>query len=132
MSRPILPDAVWSLIEPLLPAYPPSARGGRPRISNRQALTGILFVLRTGAAWEDLPTELNCGSGMSCWRYLRDWQGDGTWDRIHAVLLERLDRAGRIDWSRAAVDSSSVRAVFGGSIPARTPRTEGRAARSTT
>ena len=132
MSRPILPDAVWSLIEPLLPAYPPSAKGGRPRISGRQALTGILFVLRTGAAWEDLPTELSCGSGMSCWRYLRDWQLDGTWDRIHAVLLERLDRAGRIDWSRAAVDSSSVRAAFGGSIPARTPRIGAKVAPSTT
>ncbi len=132
MSRPILPDAVWELIEPLLPAHPPSAKGGRPRISNRQALTGILFVLRTGAAWEDLPTELNCGSGMSCGRYLRDWQEDGTWDRIHAVLLERLDRAGRIDWSRAAVDSSSVRAVWGGSRPARTPRTAAKVAPSTT
>lgn len=132
MSRPILPDAVWDLIEPLPPAYPPSARGGRPRIPNRQALTGILFVLRTGAAWEDLPTELNCGSGMSCWRYLRDWQEDGTWDRAHAALLERLDRAGRIDWSRAAVDSSSVRAVFGGVTPARTPRTGERAGASTT
>ena len=132
MSRPILPDAVWSLIEPLLPAAPPSPKGGRPRLAPRQALTGILFVLRTGAAWEDLPTELRCGSGMSCWRYLRDWQLDGTWDRIHAVLLERLDRAGRIDWSRAAVDSSSVRAVFGGSIPARAPRTGARMAPSTT
>ena len=132
MSRPILPDDLWLLLEPLLPRPAASPRGGRPRIGNRQALTGILFVLKTGSAWEDLPTELNCGSGMSCWRYLRDWQLDGTWDRIHAVLLERLDRAGQIDWSRAAVDSSSVRAVFGGSTPAPTPRTGPKTARSTT
>jgi transposase len=114
MSRPILPEPVWQLIEPLLPVYERSAKGGRPRITNRQALTGILFILKTGMAWEDLPTELNCGAGMSCWRYLRDWQLDGTWDTIHRVLLEQLDRAGQIDWTRAAVDSSSVRAVFGG------------------
>ena len=132
MSRPILPDAVWLLVEPLLPRHAPSVKGGRPRITPRQALTGILFVLETGSAWEDLPTELNCGSGMSCWRYLRDWQIDGTWDRLHAALLERLDRAGRIDWSRAAVDSSSVRAVFGGSIRGPTPPTGPKKARNTT
>ncbi len=132
MSRPIPPDAVWHLVEPLLPVSPPSPKGGRPRLSPRRALTGILFVRRTGAAWEDRPTELNCGSGMSCGRYLRDWQLDGTGDRIHAVLLDRLDRAGRIDWSRAAGDASSVRAVWGGPTPARTPRTGARAAPSPT
>lgn len=132
MSRPILPEDLWQLIEPILPAYAPSAKGGRPRISTRQALTGILFILKTGMAWEDLPTELNCGSGMSCWRYLRDWQRDGTWDRIHAVLLERLDRAGKIDWGRAAVDSPGVRALFGGSIPDPTPLIAAKRARNTT
>jgi transposase len=75
---------------------------------------------------------MGCGSGMSCWRRLRDWQADGTWDRIHAVLLQRLHDAGKLDWSKCAIDSSSVRAVFGGSIPARAPRTEGRRAASTT
>ena len=132
MSRPILPADVWQLLEPLLPAYPRSAKGGRPRITNHQALTGILFVLKTGTAWEDLPTELNCGSGMSCWRYLRDWQADGTWAKIHAALLEKLDRAGKIDWDRAAVDGSSVRAVFGGSIPVPTRRIGRKTARNTT
>ena len=132
MSRPILPDDLWLLLEPPLPRPAASPKGGRPRVTSRQALTGILFVLKTGSAWEDLPTELNCGSGMSCWRYLRDWQLDGTWDRIHAVLLERLDRAGRIDRSRAAVDSSSVRAVFGGSTRGLTPPTGPKKARNTT
>jgi transposase len=122
MAKPLLPDALWSIIEPLLPKHTPSPKGGRPRLDDRKALTGILFILRTGMAWEDLPTELNCGCGMSCWRRLDEWQRDGTWDRIHAVLLHKLDAAGKIDWSKAAIDSSSVRAVFGGSIPGRTPQ----------
>ena len=84
-------------------------RTQQPPITHRQALVGILFVLKTGIPWEDLPAEMNCGCGMSCWRRLRDWQIDGTWDKLHATLLERLDSAGRIDWDRAAIDSSSVR-----------------------
>lgn len=132
MARPILPDALWAVVEPVLPAYTPSPRGGRPPISHRQALTGILFVLKTGIPWEDLPAEMGCGSGMSCWRRLAAWQADGTWTRLHAVLLERLHGAGRIDWRRAAIDSSSVRAVFGGPPPAPTRRIGANVARSTT
>jgi transposase len=77
-------------------------------------LTGILFILRTGMAWADLPAELGCGSGMSCWRRLRDWTKAGVWPKVHHVLLNRLNAQGKIDWSRAVVDSASVRAVFGG------------------
>ena len=121
MAKPLLPDGLWTIIEPLLPKHVPSPKGGRPRLDDRRALTGILFILRTGMAWEDLPTELNCGCGMSCWRRLDEWQRTGTWERIHAVLLQKLDAAGKIDWSKAAIDSSSVRAVFGGSKPAPTP-----------
>lgn len=121
MAKPLLPDELWEVIEPMLPAQVPSPKGGRPPLPHRQALTGILFVLKTGIAWEDLPAEMGCGCGMTCWRRLRDWQTDGTWQRIHAELLRRLDEAGKIDWDRAAIDSSSVRAVFGGSIPAQTP-----------
>lgn len=122
MAKPLLPEELWAIIEPLLPKHPPSPEGGRPRLPDRAVLTGILFVLKTGLAWEDLPAEMTCGSGMSCWRRLAEWQADGTWDRIHAVLLERLHDAGKLDWSRCVVDSSSVRAVFGGSIPAKTRR----------
>ncbi len=111
----LLPDELWEIIEPLLPPLPPaSPKGGRPPISHRQALTGILFVLKTGMAWEDVPEELGCGCGMTCWRRLRDWQADGTWQKIHAALLDKLDRADKLDWSKTAIDSSSVRAVFGG------------------
>ena len=132
MAKPLLPDALWAIIEPLLPPHRPSPKGGRPRLPDRAALTGILFVLKTGLAWEDLPAEMNCGSGMTCWRRLAEWQADGTWDRIHAVLLERLADAGRLDWSRLVVDSSSVRAVFGGSIPGGTRRIVANAGASTT
>jgi transposase len=131
MAKPLLPEEVWKLIEPLLPAYTPNPKGGRPPVSNKQALIGILFVLKTGLPWEDLLAELHCGSGMTCWRRLRDWQHDGTGQKIHAVLLDKLDQAGKLDWSKAAIDSSSVRAVFGGEIPAPTPRIAGKRARNT-
>ena len=123
MARPLLPDDLWDEIAPLLP--PPRARpkGGRRPIENRAALTGILFVLRSGLPWEMLPAEMGCGSGMSCWRRLRDWQAAGVWNRLHQVLLERLHAAGQIDWSRACLDSASVPAKKGGLPPARTRQT---------
>src|SRR6266568_5071230 len=114
MSTPLLPDALWHLIESMLPFAPRRPNGGRPRLPDRACLTGILFVLRSGIPWEMLPQELGCGSGMTCWRRLRDWQEAGIWSLIHFVLLDWLSRYSRIDWFRAVVDSCSVRAVFGG------------------
>jgi transposase len=114
MAKPLLPDELWEVIEPLLPQWTPSPKGGQPPVPNRNALTGILFVLKTGIPWEDLPCEMGCGSGMTCWRRLRDWQADGTWDKLHKVLLDKLRGADKLDWSRALVDSSYVRAAFGG------------------
>jgi transposase len=115
MARPLLPDALWAAIEPLLP--PPKPRRfrypGRRPITHRQALTGILFVLKSGIPWEMLPQEMGCGCGMSCWRRLDAWQRAGVWERLYQFLLEHLDEAGKIDWSRAAVDSTFARA-FGG------------------
>jgi transposase len=114
MSTPLLPDALWNLIQPLLPALPLRPKGGRPRLPDSACLTGILFVLRSGIPWEMLPQELHCGSGMTCWRRLHDWQEAGIWQLIHLVLLDWLARSKRIDWSRTIVDGSSIRAVFGG------------------
>src|SRR6516225_1693503 len=110
----LLPDGLWDLVEPLLPAPSPKPRGGRPRLSDRVCFAGIVFVLRSGIPWRMLPKELGCGSGMSCWRRLRDWQKAGLWDLIHFALLNWLSRENQIDWSRAVVDNYSVRAVFGG------------------
>jgi transposase len=115
MAKSLLPDELWELIRPLLPAPKPRRfrSPGRKPLDDRKALTGILFVLKTGIPWEDLPVEMGCGSGMSCWRRLRDWQAAGVWYALHQLLLTKLDNAGKIDWSRAAVDSTSARA-FGG------------------
>ena len=82
-------------------------------------LSGILFVLQTGIPWEHLPQELGCGSGMTCWRRLREWQQAGVWQRLHELLLARLNEVERIDGSRAAIDSSHVRAFAGAPRPAR-------------
>jgi transposase len=114
MAKPLLSDELWSLIEPLIPQRKPSPKGGRPRVDDRRALTGIIFVLKSGIPWEMLPQEMGCGSGMTCWRRLRDWQAAAVWHELHRVLLKRLREADQIDWSRAAVDSASVRAVGGG------------------
>jgi transposase len=114
MAAVLLPDTLWEVVEPLLPLPPLRPKGGRPRISDRACLTGILFVLRSGIPWQMLPQELGCGSGMTCWRRVRDWQQQGIWDLMHFALLDWLARQGDIDWSRAIVDSCSVRAVFGG------------------
>ena len=124
MAKPLLDDELWTIIEPLLPAPKPRRfrYPGRKPIDNRQALTGVMFVLKTGIGWEDLPQEMGCGSGMTCWRRLRDWQAAGVWQRLHEILLAKLRGADQIDWSRAVVDSSPLRALKGGPKPGRIPR----------
>jgi len=78
MAATLVPDGLWDVIEPLLPLPKPHLQGGRPRVPDRACLKGILFVLRSGVPWEMLPQELGCGSGITCWRRLRDWQNAGT------------------------------------------------------
>ncbi|MFI8308075.1 IS5 family transposase [Streptomyces sp. NPDC085927] len=105
-SRPwIVSDERWSLIEPLWPEPGPKLVAGRPRVPDRQALCGILFVLHTGIQWEYLPQELGFGSGMTCRRRLAAWNEAGVWDRLHVVLLTKLRAAKRLDRSRAVIDS---------------------------
>lgn len=123
MSKPLVSDDLWAIVEPLLPAEPPKPTGGRPRVPDRACLTGIIFVLKTGIGWEDLPVEMGCGSGVTCWRRLRDWQAAGVWDQLHHELLDRLGAADRIDWSRACVDSASIPAKRGATRPAPIPPT---------
>ena len=119
MAKPLVSDGLWERIEPLLPKVARRYRyPGRKRVPDRQALAGILFVLKTGIPWEHLPQEMGCGSGMTCWRRLRDWNEAGVWDRLHQVLLDELQDAEQLDWSRAVVDSSHVRAKGGAQRPA--------------
>ena len=130
--KPILDDALWEVVEPLLPTKRRRKKfPGRKRLDDRKVLTGILFVLQTGIPWTWLPKEMGCGSGMTCWRRLNEWNEAGVWDRVHRRLLKHLREADQIDWSRAVVDSSSVRAVKGGPKPGRIQRIAAKRARNT-
>ena len=132
MAKELVTDELWEAIEPLLPEEPTKPKGGRPRIDDRQALTGIIFVLKSGIPWEMLPQEMGCGSGMTCWRRLKEWQEAGVWERLHRKLLDRLGEADQIDWERACVDSASVAAPGGAKRPARIRRIRANRARSAT
>src|SRR5438045_4217833 len=114
--RTLVSDELWERVQPLLPP-PPERRfrfPGRKPLDYRQSLTGILFVLKTGIAWDDLPAGLGCGCGKTCRHYLRLWHQAGVWQRLHAVLLAELNGADQIDWRRAIIDASFVKAPEGG------------------
>jgi len=128
----IVSDELWARIEPLLPVVPRRAdHPGRKRLDDRKVLSGILFVLYTGIPWEFLPQALGFGSGMTCWRRLRDWNEADVWQRLHESLLAELHAAGALDWSRAVIDGSHVRAMKGGPKPDRARSTVPEQARST-
>jgi transposase len=85
MLAPEISDGLWSILGPLLPPPRPRLKGGRLPVPARAALTGILFVLRSGIPWEMLSLEMGCGSRVTCWRRLRDWQTAG---RCHRLAIE--------------------------------------------
>ena len=122
MPKTVIDDELWSRIEPLLPKRRPRNRqyAGRTPIPDRAVLTGILFVLRSGLPWNMLPREMGCGSGTTCWRRLVRWQRAGVWKRRHAALRTELRRRGQLDLARTVVDSSSLRALRGGTKRDRT------------
>jgi transposase len=129
----IVPDELWERIEPLLPRWENALpRLGRKRLPDRLALQGILFVLHTGIQWEFLPQELGFGSGMTCWRRLAEWNEAGVWQRLHEALLAELNAAGKLDWSRAVIDSSHARAARRGPQAVRARSTAPGQAPSTT
>jgi transposase len=131
MSKPLVDDELWAIIRPTLPKRPPHPAGGKPPVDDRVCLAGILFVLKTGIAWEDFPCEMGC-CGMTLLNRLRQWQRAGVWQRVHQVMLDRLRAAERIDFSRVIVDSASVRAMHGGKKRDRAPWTAGKTGRNTT
>src|SRR5947209_1105277 len=121
--KTLVTEALWERLQPLLPP-PPRRRfrfPGRKPLDYRQVLTGILFVLKTGIAWDDLPAELGCGCGKTCRRYLRRWYRAGVWQRLHALLLAELNGADQIDWERALIDASFAKAPEGGDDTGPTP-----------
>jgi transposase len=132
MAKELVTDELWEIIEPLLPPEPPKPEGGRPRVDDRAALSGIIFVLKSGIPWEMLPQEMGCGSGVTCWRRLREWQQAGVWERLHQVLLDRLGEADQIEWERACLDSASIPAKRGAQKPERIRRIKEKRARSAT
>jgi transposase len=130
MSKPLVDDELWSIIQPILPKHPPHPTGGKPPVDDRVCLSGILFVLKTGLAWEDFPSEMGC-CGMTLLNRLRQWQRAGIWHRLHLIMLDRLRGAERIDFSRVIVDAASVRAMHGGKKRDRAPWTAGKTGRNT-
>ncbi len=132
MSKSLVTDELWALVEPLLPHEPPKPKGGRPRVPNKAALMGILFVLKSGIPWQMLPQEMGCGSGMTCWRRLKEWHEAGVWNRLRKTMLDRLAKADEIDWKRASLDSASVPAPGGAKRRGPIRRTRTNRARSVT
>ena len=132
MAKELVSDELWEVIELLLPPESPKPQGGRPRVDDRAALTGIIFVLKSGIPWEMLPQEMGCGSGVTCWRRLREWQEAGLWERLHRVLLNRLGEADQIEWERACLDSASIPAKRGVQKPERIRRIKEKRAQSAT
>jgi transposase len=128
----LLTDEQWEVIKPLLPPRHPSPKGGRRPVPDRQCLQGILFVLRSGVAWQLLPTEMGCGAGSTCWRRFRDWTAAGVWAKAHAQLVQALGRQGLLNLERAVADCASLRAQKGGRTPAPTPPTAGKEAANAT
>ncbi|MCC8397256.1 IS5 family transposase [Paraburkholderia sp. MMS20-SJTR3] len=126
MTRSRISESLWETLESLLPQRRSSPKGGRPRVDDRAALNGILFVLFTGIPWEDLPQELGFGSGMTCWRRLREWQDSGVWVRLHAMMLSRLRGYDAIDWGRVSIDSASVASPPGGQQTGPNPTDRGK------
>lgn len=126
--KPLVTDALWERIQPLLP--PPRRRRfrfpGRKPIDQRKILTGILFVLKTGIAWDDLPADLGCGCGKTCRHYLRRWHRAGVWLKLHAILLAELNGGDQIDWERALIDASYTKAPAGGEDTGPNPTDRGK------
>ncbi len=109
-----LTDKQWKKIEPLLPPRPKQPRGGRPWIDNRSVIDGILWVLKTGARWCDLPEEYP--SPSTCWRRLQQWEEDGVWLKMWRAFLGELDERGRLRWENVFIDGTFVPAKKGALI----------------
>lgn len=116
-TKRVLTDGQWERIAPHLPVHAPSPKGGRPRADDRACLEGLLWLLRTGARWQDIPLDLP--SGSTCWRRLQEWAGEGVLEEIQAVLVEELAACGRIDLEELLADATFIRAKKGGTKSAR-------------
>jgi transposase len=116
-TKRVLTDEQWQRVAPHLPEHPPSPRGGRPRADDRECLEGILWLLRTGARWQDIPVDLP--SGSTCWRRLQEWALDGVLEEVQAVLVDELDELGKLDLTELLADATFIRAKKGATTPGR-------------
>ena len=107
----VLTEEQWARLEPHLPKHPPAPKGGRPWVSDRECLEGILWLLRTGSRWRDIPVDLP--SGSTCWRRLQEWAGEGILEAIHTLLIEELDERAALDFSELLTDATFIRAKKG-------------------
>jgi transposase len=120
LADELVPDDLWAIVEPLLPPPPRPWWGGRVRtIPDRNCFAAIVYMTRTSTPWRLLPArELGCGSSATVWRRLNEWAKASVFEQLHLEILNRLGLAGRLDWSRASVDSTSVRAKRAGTTSA--------------
>lgn len=113
MSGKLVPDQLWNEIEPLFPVHQMTSKGGRPPVDNRMVFTCLVFVLKTGIGWRDLPTEMGA-SEKTVRRRLKQWTETGLWVAIFQHLLTRARAAGRLDLIEVLVDGGLVKAPCGG------------------
>jgi transposase len=107
-----IPDALWERIEPLLPNYKRSCKGGRPRLEMRNVVTGILYVLRTGCQWKAMPREF--GSGSAIHEYFQEWVERGIFQKLWQAALTEYDDLTGIDWQWQSLDGAMTKAPLGG------------------
>ena len=121
-------DELWEIIESVLDELDPPAKTGRPRTGQRQALNGIIYVMRTGGQWNQLPQEF--GDDSSVHRTLQRWIAKGVFERIWAILIQNCDELGGVNWEWQSADAAMGKARFGGISSAQTPRIAANQARS--
>lgn len=118
MAKPILSDKQWARLEPHLPRYPGV---GRPENDNRVVLEGILWILRNGARWRDLPSDFDV-SPATCWQRLHQWDDEGIWQKVWRRFMAELDRRGQLNRSESFIDGRFIRAKMGATALAQTKR----------
>jgi transposase len=113
LSRRLVPDELWGIVEPLIPGFAPRPQGGgRAGVDDRAVFTAIVYVLTSGCAWRQLPPSFGVDFRTAHRRFTA-WSRAALWHKIHRAVLDQLGSAGEVDWSRAIVDSASVRAKKG-------------------
>ena len=110
-TKRVLTEEQWQRVAPHLPEHPVSPKGGRPRADDRECLEGILWLLRTGARWQDIPVDLP--SGSTCWRRLQEWAFEEVLEDIQAILIDELAELGKLDFEELLADATFIRAKKG-------------------